>query len=400
MLHSSEEHGAKHAGIRGRQSMERNVGLNRKKGRRVAAAIQAAVVGVSALAAAHADDTSSPEWKNLIEAARKEGVVVVSGHPGDLERKSVTVGWAKAFPDIRLEYTPARGTQLMPRVVREREAKIYNWDVVLASTDPTVFTLVPINALAPLRDALLPELQDDKTWVGGFEAGFMDEGKKYFYSPVYARGFMGFINRDCLSRDQLNKADDLKSPALKNKTSWFDPFVAGTGALSTAIFHIVYGDNWLKDMLQNHGVVFSRDYKQMTDWMMSCAKPVAIGLNADVLEQLQSHGVGKNVEEMIGESYTGNWRKGGPGGGASIGWYNNAPHPNAAKLFVNWYLSHDEQEFFAKTSRVTSRRADVKPADARHLPEPGLNYFSTSEKNVRYTWEVQEKIKSWGIAER
>jgi hypothetical protein len=51
-------------------------------------------------------------------------------------------------------------------------------------------------------------------------------------------------------------------------------------------------------------------------------------------------------------------------------------------------------------SKVNSRRADVKPVDPLHMPERGLNYFSTTEKNVRYTWELQEKIKSWGVAER
>jgi hypothetical protein len=292
--------------------MERTVGTNRRTSRLTIAALAAALGVGTLIASAHADDASSAAWNKLLEAARKEGVVAVSGHPGDLERKAVTEGWAKTFPDIKLEYTAARGTQLMPRIMREREANIYNWDVVLASTDPTVFTLVPINALAPLRDALvLPELQDDKNWSDGFEAGFMDDGKKFFYSPVFARGYMGFINRDCLSRDQLGKAEDLKSAALKNKISWFDPFIAGTGALSTAIFNLVYGEDWLKDMLQNHGVIFSRDYKQMTDWMMSCARPVSMGLNTDILDQLQSNGVGKNVEELIGERYTGGWRKGG-----------------------------------------------------------------------------------------
>jgi hypothetical protein len=70
----------------------------------LAIAAQAAVLGLGTLiASAHADDASSAAWNKLLEAARKEGVVVVSGHPGELERKAVTIGWATAFPDIKLD---------------------------------------------------------------------------------------------------------------------------------------------------------------------------------------------------------------------------------------------------------------------------------------------------------
>lgn len=160
-------------------------------------------------------------WKQTLDAARKEGVVVVSGPPGAQQRQAITTGWAKAFPDIKLEYTGARGTQIVSRVVRERTAGVFNWDIILASTDPTVFSLVPIDALAPLRDALLlPDIADDKTWLGGFEAGFMDEGKKYFYSPVGTAGTLGFVNRDCVKKDVFDKAADMKSPALRGKIVW------------------------------------------------------------------------------------------------------------------------------------------------------------------------------------
>jgi iron(III) transport system substrate-binding protein len=345
-----------------------------------------------------AQQPSSPEWTKLLDAARKEGVVVVSGPPGAAQRQAITAGWAKAFPDIRLEYTGARGTQIVSRVVRERTAGVFNWDVILASTDPTVFSLVPINALAPLREAIvLPEIQDDKTWIDSFEAGFMDDAKKFFYSPVGTAGTLGFVNRDCLSRDVFDKAADMQSPALKGKIVWYDPTQPGTGTQGTGLLSIVQGEDWLKDMFLNHGVTFSRDYKQMTDWVVNCSKPVAIGMPNDVLEQMQKHGIGKNVEELEGPGYFGNRNPGGVGGNASIGWYRNAPHPSAAKVFVNWYLSHDLQQFYADVVEVNSRRADTKPADLAHVLKPGVEYFNTNETNVRLVKVLQAKIKTWGI---
>ncbi len=59
---------------------------------------------------------------------------------------------------------------------------------------------MPINALAPLRDALiLPDIADDKTWIDSFEAGFMDREKKFFYNAMGTGGQpFGFANRDCV----------------------------------------------------------------------------------------------------------------------------------------------------------------------------------------------------------
>jgi iron(III) transport system substrate-binding protein len=346
----------------------------------------------------YAQDGWKVQWDKVLAAARKEGVVKVSGPPGPFQRQAITETWAKSFPDIKLEYTAARGSQIVSRIVRERSAGVYDWDVILASTDPTVFSLVPINALAPLRDALIiDDIAQDKTWIDSFEAGFVDLGKKFFYSPVASAGNLGYVNRDCVPESMFNKAADMKSPALKGKIVWFDPTQPGTGTQGIGLLSIVHGEAWLKDMFLNYGVVFSRDYKQMADWMINCTRPVGIGLPNDVLDQMQQHGIGRNVLEIDGAGFFGDRNPGGVGGNASIGWYNNAPNPNAAKVFVNWYLSRELQQAYAALLKVNSRRADTKPGDPKHLLRPGVGYFNTNEENVAFVKTLQAKIKTWGV---
>src|SRR5487761_890188 len=92
-----------------------------------------------ALAAVAAGGAAAEEpwqavWQKTLDAARREGTVLVSGPPGPFQREAVVTGWEKAFPDIKIEYTAARGTQILSKVVRERESGLYNWDAVLAST--------------------------------------------------------------------------------------------------------------------------------------------------------------------------------------------------------------------------------------------------------------------------
>jgi iron(III) transport system substrate-binding protein len=347
-----------------------------------------------------AQDASDKTWNSVLEAARKEGVVVVSGPPGAFQRDAIVTSWAKAYPEIELQYTGGRGSAVISKIVRERTAKLYNWDIILASTNSVVSNLVPINALAPLRDALIrPELSDDKTWIDGFENGFMDRERKFLYSPMgLGAQPLGYVNRDCLSKDVFGRTADMKKSELKGKIVWFDPTRSGVGSRNTWVLSLLLGEDWLKDLFQNHRVTFSRDYRQMTDWLVNCSRPVAFGMPDDVVEQMQKAGIGKNVEEMIGEAYYGDLNPGGPGGNESIAWYNNAPHPNAAKVFVNWYLSRDFQNYYASRVRDNSRRVDTTPGDSEHVMKAGVQYliWSNEEATDKVT-ALQKKIETWGL---
>lgn len=359
-----------------------------------------AVLACLGSGSAAAQDASDKAWNTVLEAARKEGVVVVSGPPGAFQRDAIVSAWAKAFPDIQLQYTGGRGSTIISKIVRERTAGMYSWDVILASTNSVVSNLVPINALAPLRDALIkPDLTDDKTWIDGFENGFMDKEKKYLYSPMgLGAQPLGYINRDCLSKDVVSRTEDLKKPALKGKIVWFDPTRSGVGSRNTWVLSKHLGEDWLKDLFMNHNVTFSRDYRQMTDWMVNCSKPVAFGMPDDVVEQMQKAGIGKNIEEMIGEAYYGDTNPGGPGGNEQIAWYNNAPHPNAAKVFVNWYLSREFQDYFASIVRDNSRRADVRPGDPEHVMKADVKYLIwASEEATDHVSAFMKKIETWGL---
>ena len=51
-----------------------------------------------------------------------------------------------------------------------------------------------------------------------------------------------------------------------------------------------------------------------------------------------------------------------------VGIIKNPPHPNGVKLFVNWLLSKEEQDFYGKVMRASTRRLDV---DTKWLVEYG-----------------------------
>jgi ABC-type Fe3+ transport system substrate-binding protein len=62
---------------------------------------------------------------------------------------------------------------------------------------------------------------------------------------------------------------------------------------------------------------------------------------------------------------------------------NRAPHPNAAKLFVNWLAMKEGNEVFNRAQVLVSTRADVDNSWAPPyiIPRKGVDYFDT------YGWE-------------
>jgi len=71
-------------------------------------------------------------------------------------------------------------------------------------------------------------------------------------------------------------------------------------------------------------------------------------------------------------------------GGGGLTMFSNAPHPNAAKVYLNWFLSKEGQTEFAKAAGLVSRRLDG-PTDhvpPRDLPVAGWSILLDGEEGV------------------
>ena len=89
--------------------------------------------------------------------------------------------------------------------------------------------------------------------------------------------------------------------------------------------------------------------------------PVGIGLSDSLIEERTKRGVPIAILEprqlKEGTPIT-------PASGA-LSLVNRAPHPNAAKLYINWLLSKEAQTVLAQATGYISNRVDV-PTD--HAP--------------------------------
>ena len=81
----------------------------------------------------------------------------------------------------------------------------------------------------------------------------------------------------------------------------------------------------------------------------------------------------------------------------SLGAINKAPHPNAAKVYMDWLLSKEGQEGISKASGYPSRRLDASTAGLPDavIPKPGVEYQENAkEKYVVLRDEIITYLKT------
>ena len=324
------------------------------------------------------------KWEETLAAAKKDGRVVVAGPPLAGHREAI-VKFQEAFPQIRLEYSGMAPVQFEPRVQRERELGQYLWDILITGLTATTFTVqIPAGWYDPLKPALiLPEVLDDKKWLGGFDGGFMDRGKRHTYGFALNVSRNIHVNWDFVPEAALQKVEDLLNPRWKGKVVWNDPRVRGAGNFTLTHIRKVLGDNVVKRLLVDQEPVITQDLRQLAEWTVRGRYPIGIGASSTDVVRFQQEGVGLNVRTLKppSDAVTPSW------GGVML--MNRAPHSNAAKVFLNWLLGREAQEAWAKLGAANSRRLDVPPGDPERAVDPkrlDKDYLNlSSEENAGLT---------------
>ena len=107
------------------------------------------------------------EWERTLAAAKREGTVAVTGPGGTDARDVLTQPFKKKY-GISVEFYGGSGRVISPRVLNERRARQYLWDVYIGGATTALSNLIPAGAFKPLDPTfILPEVKDPKSWRGG-----------------------------------------------------------------------------------------------------------------------------------------------------------------------------------------------------------------------------------------
>ena len=352
-------------------------------------AVLAFALPLSAASIAAADE---PSWDALVRAAAAEGEVDVHGGPGKLYEAALTEGFRAAYPAIKVSFSGSSGRDAIPQILREREAGVYNWDVYVGGTPSILQALKPAGAFAPLRPALiLPEVLDDKAWYRGLDGAWMDKEKTYVLGFDTTVSAIMIVNWDFVPKAALTSYQDLLKPEFSGKIVWDDPRLPGQGVASAQTFLINFGSDFLRRLFAEQKIAYISNPRQNAEWVVRGRYPIGIATAVEELTPFQQQGLGKNIA-----SFTGGLAKPtvGPGFG-TVSLMDRAPHPNAAKLYINWLLSKAGQTDWAKTTH-NSRRLDVPHAAPELFPQPGVTYVDDqNEENIPSRDEATKLAKQF-----
>jgi ABC-type Fe3+ transport system substrate-binding protein len=346
------------------------------------------------IAAAQSDAGWQKKWDEARAKAKGEGKVVVLGPPGDQIRDAITKGFAKAFPDISIEFSGARGGELATRIKAERDAGIYSADILINGTSTANAYFKPMNALDPVEPALiLPEVIDPKNWRDN-RLEFSDRSTRLNLVITTQTNVPLIYNPKQIKAEEVNELSKLLDPKWKGKIVVQDPIPSGTGnGVFRWLWHVL-GPEKTKDYytkMRAQAAAVDRDQRRQIEWVAQGKYPLHLAPGT-VMYQLEKRGLKFGVIDSF-KDY-GSYLTPGFGGLMVM---NKAPHPNAGKVFINWLLTREGQTLFSKGMGYVSRRLDV-PTDhvpSYWVPREGVKYWAGYyEEDATMSPEQEKFLKS------
>ena len=360
----------------------------RRYGKRTGWALSAAAVLASIASGTMTGRASAAQarWEDVVRGAEKEGEVTVyaTNSVGDLQ--VIWDAFKKKFPKIKLNSVGISTTsEIVTKVMAERRAGQFLVDVMLGAPGATYNSFYRGKTLDPMPPALvLPEVSDLSKWWKGRHRYVDPEGQFVF---VYQSSLYGppiYTNTKLVNLDSIRSVWDILDPKWKGKMIGLWP---RANYVSTALLfmyhHPQVGPKFLERLYSEMDLTYFSDFRQGTDWLAAGKYQICVLCR---LRRAQEQGL--SVSEVSPYHF-----KEAPGIGSNNGaivLMNNHPHANAAKVFLNWYLSRDGQIAFRQANNTmeddttTSMREDlplsVVPEPARRRKD--VDYIEIS----RHDW--------------
>jgi iron(III) transport system substrate-binding protein len=262
-------------------------------------------------------------------------------------------------------------------------------DIIHIGANTTMGRLLPAGVLDPLAPELFhPEVVDRSLWYKGRWWWADPEGK---YSFIFAAQLNNPPIEFRYNSKHVTKADlenitsvhDYLDDKWKGKIVALPPTLQGAAeSYVTQYFHPEIGKEWLTRFITEMDVNFMTDFRQISDGLARGKYAIAMNVGAvgDDINKLGKQGL------PVAE-FTKDLKEPGvlvTSGAGLIGVANNRPHPNAAKLFVNWWLSREGQTVrHEKSDMPTYQTLRIDGIPLGNIPEwqrrkPGKDYLFPS----------------------
>ena len=272
---------------------------------------------------------------SIVEGAKKEGALVFYTTMDIQNSKPLLDAFTKKYPFVKGDLVRLGGTAMVSRIMTEAQAGANKFDVAVGIS-PSYVPMRERNLIGPYISPEFPNLYDDTYEPKGY------------WATVYLNTLVLGYNTKVIPRNDLPKTyDDLLKPQYKQK------FIID---IENHDVFVGLSQEWGQEKavayfkgLAKQEPVFLRGNTNRAN-MVSVGERSMTFVYAQVIERMKQTGAPVdwiplepvNVEVNVAMLAA------------------KAVHPNASKLFIDYLISKDGQEFL-KTFRRIGPRKDVKP---------------------------------------
>ena len=323
------------------------------------------------------------EWEKTVAAAKIEGQLNV--YMWSTTGVLAAGVFQKRYPGIKVVGVAGRRGQIEQRILTERRAGKYLADVITHGVNPNATLFYPAKILAPVKPVLvLPEVLERSKWWRK-KHYYADPERKYVFvyvgEPQY--GSLSY-NTKLVDPKTIKSPWDLLDPKWKGKMEARDISTPGpgSGAMRFYYHHPKIGPEFIRRLYMEMDITLFRNPRQGPDWLINGKFHLCFFCSG--VTRAKRQGLPVDTMGLMKEG------AGLADKGHSIVMLDKAPHPNAAKVFINWFLSREGQTTFqdaygrSGNDVPNSLRLDV-PKD-KILPEDrrieGVDYIELFNPEV------------------
>jgi iron(III) transport system substrate-binding protein len=309
-----------------------------------------ALLGAEGLHAGEAKPSAASEWERTVETAKKEGKVVVSVPASTELRRGIEKVFKQRF-GIDAELNAGSAASIVGKIRQESKSGAPYFDVHMGGGESMITGLLSEGILAPLEPAMiLKEIKDPKNWWGGHI--WLDNAKRYIYASQAYQVELIWCNSDGVKPEEIRSLNDLLNPKWAGKIGYLDPRSPGAGASMWSFLWKLKGEDYLKK-LAGQKLFLSRDQRVLAESLAKGKIALVVGLSYYSFIPFAKAGLPvKPVATPRDEIYV-------SGGSGNVAIIKGAPHSNAAKVFLNWFLGPEGQETYSRAMGQATRRLDI-----------------------------------------
>lgn len=321
------------------------------------------------------------EWNKILLGAKKEGKVVLGTSGGAELRIALTEAFQKSYPDITLVTESGKAAMLAEKAITEQRAGLYLKDVFITRVTTLTNVMHPAGILVPLKPTIRPDIIDPKNWLPGHP--FWSDKDRQIVAIENSASGGSIANTNMVKPDELKSFRELLNPKWKGRFVMINPTV--TKETFYGAIGLKYGWDFWREFARQEPVLLV-DERLIVQWVAQ--GKYAIGLTAKTEITWEFIKAGAPLRSFLFDdaSYV---------SGDATAILKNPPHPNAAKVFVNWLLSQEGQWAYHNAQGSWSARPDVNAtlnSDPEKKPKPGVDYFNGFDYDFIMGQREREKI--------